>query len=129
MVLPVKVRVAGMDMDAAEAALSAKLSAVARLKLDAWLTPTIVAGRPDDEGDVGALSQRGQREAREAALAWFRNYILPVKEPAEAVVRYWDWVTKHRDAPEIFTMEPPEVWSLALSPPKASSWILQQEQR
>lgn len=54
----------------------------------------------------------------ERAYANFMAYIRTTKDPPEAVARYYQWVSDHRNSPEFTQVSPPELWKQSLRPPE-----------
>jgi len=52
------------------------------------------------------------------AYANFLAYLKGVTEPPDAVVRYYQWITDHRDTPEFLKITPPDLWAQSLKRPE-----------
>lgn len=63
-------------------------------------------------------AERAAAARREEALAAFEAYLRVAREPVEAVLRYRQWVTEHRDSPELLTVTPAELWARSLRAPE-----------
>lgn len=68
------------------------------------------------EWDV--LEGQDRRAEREEALAAFEGYIRVVREPVDAILRYREWVSEHRESPELVTVTPAELWARSLRAPQ-----------
>ena len=104
------VPVAGLTLSQASARLSTELSRRARVAIRAELA------RPG-----AATTDTGAAQTEEAALDRFRAYLAVIREPAEAIARYRQWIEEHRGTPELLTTSPAEVWRLALQQPSRAT--------
>ena len=71
-----------------------------------------------DDGAGAAPPQAHTRAEIEERLARFRAYLSTTHDPADAVIRYHEWLTAHEDSPELFTIEPWDLWSQVLRRPE-----------
>ena len=51
-------------------------------------------------------------------MSQFNAYLATTTEPADAVIRYYRWLQEHRNSPELFQIEPHELWSQSLRAPQ-----------
>lgn len=111
------VRIVGLSLVEAEAALTAELSRRARVSLRLSLTALRLGGRDVATSAAGSAQTRSAAE-RQRRYEQFVAYLATTTDPPAAVIRYHHWLQEHRDSPELFEIEPWDLWSQSLRPPQ-----------
>ena len=103
------VTVAGLEVGFAARAIADRFVEEGRLD-----DPQVSVTSADGYAAGGAGSAKGGLRGKKAA---FEAYIGTVKEPADAVVRYREWLASVKDPRELDAITPPELWAMALRKP------------
>ncbi|MGH3901552.1 MAG: DUF4157 domain-containing protein [Pseudonocardiaceae bacterium] len=79
--------------------------------------PRVCVTGPGMTAPTCADAKTAMRPDIATAYANFIAYIRTTKEPADAVSRYYQWISEHRDSPEFTQISPPDLWTQSLRPP------------
>jgi hypothetical protein len=103
------VKVGGLEVGFAARAIADRFVEEGRLD-----DPQVSVTSADGYAAGGAGSAKGGMRGKKAA---FEAYISTVKEPADAVLRYREWLAAVKDPKELDAITPPELWGMALKKP------------
>src|SRR5262245_23213231 len=103
------VKVGGLEVSFAARAIADAFVEAGRLD-----DPQVSVTSADGYAAGGAGSAKGGFRGKKAA---FDAYISTVKEPADAVFRYREWLAGVKDPAELDAITPPELWAMALKKP------------
>jgi len=79
------------------------------------LAPSVCLTTP---GSTTPACTQLQPSDLDRAYANFVNYIQGVKEPTDALLRYYQWLDDHRGKPDLKSITPEELWKRSLVPPQ-----------
>jgi hypothetical protein len=103
------VKVGGLEVGFAARAIADRFVDEGRLE-----DPQVSVTSADGYAAGGAGSAKGGLRGKKSP---FEAYIRTVKEPAEAVARYYAWLAAVKDPKELDAITPPELWAMALKKP------------
>jgi hypothetical protein len=110
----VAVELAGLTLVEAAQRIADRLFEARRFE-----SPVVSIGSPDGRSGAAAGISDPQFAALRDHYEWFLSYLKTTKEPADAVIRYYQWLAAHRSSPELSYITPPELWERSLRPPPA----------
>ncbi len=109
-----RIAVAGLSSQAAAQAIADKL-----VEAQIFNGPRVGVTGPSDTAPAFANAKTAMPPDRERAYDNFIAYIKGTKDPADAVARYYEWLSAHRNSPDLMAIAPPELWSRSLKRPVA----------